>query len=217
MIDAHRPYSNCEVVAGRELRRPTRTSQLREAGAAGRADDRTGGPALEIRAITYAEIEQVGSIESDLHPIDAWSPAAFASAVSEPRIYVCRVAVDPSAGLLGYAVVGMAGDQCDLQNLTVGAEHQRRGVGRRLLVDALDLARQRGARDAFLEVRDDNVAAVALYTSCGFEVVARRRAYYAHGVHAVVMHTRLDATGRASTRPDADSATDDTHQDAGNR
>ncbi len=150
---------------------------------------------VDVRDMTYADVEPVAAIEADLHPIDAWSREAFADAVSDARTYLCRVAIDAAVGLLGYAVVSVAADQSDLQNLTVHAEHQRRGIGRRLLVDAMALARQRGAQEVFLEVRHDNAAAVALYEAYGFEVVGRRRSYYARGVDAFVMRTRL-APGR---------------------
>lgn len=148
---------------------------------------------VDVRDMRYADVDTVGAIEADLHPIDAWSREAFADAMSDPRTYFCRVAVDATVGLLGYAVVSVAADQADLQNLTVRADHQRRGIGRRLLVDALELARQRGALEAFLEVRHDNAAAVALYGALGFEVTGRRGDYYARGVDAVIMRTRLGA------------------------
>lgn len=194
MTDAPTPYRHREHVADREPRQPARSSQVRERNArplcSAPDSDRVG-----VRDMTYADVEPVAAIEADLHPIDAWSREAFVDAVSDARTYLCRVAIDAAVGLLGYAVVSVAADQSDLQNLTVHAEHQRRGIGRRLLVDALELARQRGAQEAFLEVRYDNAAAVALYEAYGFEVVGRRRNYYARGVDAVVMRTRL-APGR---------------------
>lgn len=141
--------------------------------------------------MAYADIAQVGAIEAELHPLDAWSRDVFAAAVGDRGTYVCRVAVQAATCLVAYAVVSVAADQCDLQNLTVRAAHQRKGLGRRLLVDALDGARQRGAREAFLEVRHDNTAATALYTAYGFDVIGRRRHYYARGVDGLVMRTQL--------------------------
>lgn len=141
--------------------------------------------------MAYADLAQVGTIEAELHPLDAWSTDVFAAAVGDRGTYVCRVAVQPATGLVAYAVVSVAADQCDLQNLTVRAADQRKGLGRRLLVDALDGARRRGAREAFLEVRHDNAAAVRLYAAYGFEVIGRRRDYYTSGVDGLVMRMRL--------------------------
>jgi ribosomal protein S18 acetylase RimI-like enzyme len=48
-------------------------------------------------------------------------------------------------------------------------------------------ARERGAREIFLEVRADNPAAQSLYESLGFEPIAVRPRYYLGGIDAVVM------------------------------
>ena len=63
-------------------------------------------------------------------------------------------------------------------NLTVTPEGRGRGLGRFLLRLAKDLATRRGAREAFLEVRESNLAARALYRSAGFSEVGRRPGYY---------------------------------------
>jgi ribosomal-protein-alanine N-acetyltransferase len=62
-----------------------------------------------------------------------------------------------------------------------------------LLDAALADARSRGAAVVYLEVRDSNAAARALYLSRGFSEVGRRRSYYRRPVEdAVVMRRPLD-------------------------
>lgn len=146
-----------------------------------------------IRAMTRSDIETVATIEADSHPLDAWSAEAFRAAVDEGQSYLCRVAEDTDAGVIGYAVTSLATDQADLQNLTVRADWRRRGLGRWLLDDILGEVARRGVREAFLEVRHDNGPAIGFYTSYGFAVVGRRRNYYASGVDGVVMRAQLDA------------------------
>jgi RimJ/RimL family protein N-acetyltransferase len=58
------------------------------------------------------------------------------------------------------------------------AEHRGEGSGRRLLDAALEAARGEGIRKLELEVFPDNVAAIALYASAGFEVEGLRRGHY---------------------------------------
>jgi ribosomal-protein-alanine N-acetyltransferase len=61
-----------------------------------------------------------------------------------------------------------------------------------MLRTLLGEATGRGAREAFLEVREDNVAARRLYETEGFAQVGRRRGYYDAGrVDAVVMRKEL--------------------------
>lgn len=53
-------------------------------------------------------------------------------------------------------------------------------------------ARERGARELFLDVRADNPAAQALYTSLGFEQIAERPGYYQpDNVAALVMRLHI--------------------------
>lgn len=58
------------------------------------------------------------------------------------------------------------------------SEHRRKGIGKLLLKMALNDARAEGARRAFLEVRESNSAAQAMYEGFGFKVTGRRPRYY---------------------------------------
>ena len=81
-----------------------------------------------------------------------------------------------------------------------------RGRGRALLRALLETARERGAREIFLEVRDDNPTATALYASEGFVEIGRRPRYYQpDDVDAIVMKLDLAAwpAGRAPAAADA--------------
>lgn len=80
--------------------------------------------------------------------------------------------------LLGYIVLLVAAGEAHLLNLSVAASHQRAGHGSALLKEAMRLARARGARHIFLEVRPSNLAAKALYRRFGFGEVAVRPGYY---------------------------------------
>jgi putative acetyltransferase len=74
--------------------------------------------------------------------------------------------------------------------LMVAAEHRRRGIGRALLAQAVDWARQVGVRKLELHVFPWNDAALALYESFGFEREGYRKAHYHRGdeyVDAILM------------------------------
>lgn len=55
-----------------------------------------------------------------------------------------------------------------VQGLFVNPDYRRKGHARELLRRALDRCRARGYRAAYLLVKKDNAAAVALYESAGF-------------------------------------------------
>jgi ribosomal-protein-alanine N-acetyltransferase len=127
---------------------------------------------------------------------DPWSAASFAGLVREPRVRF-EVA-DDDGTVAGYTVVWTAADEAELANIAVAPAHRGSGLGGRLLDDALRGAARRGAVVMFLEVRESNAVARALYASRGFEEVGRRRRYYRHPVEdALVMRASLVAGGAA--------------------
>ncbi len=88
-------------------------------------------------------------------------------------------------------------DELHLLNLTVAPPHQGRGHGSFLLDALCAQARSSGSRQLWLEVRQSNARASALYLRCGFRVIGTRRGYYpADGGRredATVMSLALDA------------------------
>lgn len=66
-----------------------------------------------------------------------------------------------------------------LANVATHPDYRRRGIGRALTEQALVHARQKGARELWLHVRDDNPTAIRIYSSLGFMERARRTTYFA--------------------------------------
>lgn len=70
------------------------------------------------------------------------------------------------------------GKRCYLiANVAVHPAHRRKGIARALTIAGLEHAFKRGAPAAWLHVREENEAAVALYRSLGFQERARRVTY----------------------------------------
>lgn len=78
----------------------------------------------------------------------------------------------------GFSLTRRVIDEAELMLVAVLPGERGRGLGRGLVEGAMHKARQRGARKIFLEVRDGNLAALALYESLGFSVAGRRQNYY---------------------------------------
>lgn len=68
----------------------------------------------------------------------------------------------------------------DAEILTFAVDPARRGagLGKRLLARHIDNLERGGARLVFLEVGEDNAAALALYRGQGFQTIGRREDYY---------------------------------------
>ena len=77
------------------------------------------------------------------------------------------------------AVITMAGVSfATFENMAVSGSARRHGLGTRLLGEFLDRARGTGAEMVFLEVRESNHAARALYEKWAFVQSGRRKGYY---------------------------------------
>jgi len=94
--------------------------------------------------------------------------------------------------IAGYIVARETAGELHINNVAVRAQYRRRGYGSLLLGRVLDEARRRQSMAAFLEVRDGNSAAQALYGKCGFRAIAKRPNYYTDPREdAVVMSLNL--------------------------
>lgn len=77
----------------------------------------------------------------------------------------------------GFALSRVVAGEAELLLLAVRRARQKTGIGQLLLKRFMEDARERGARQLHLEVRDGNPA-VKLYSRAGFSQVGRRRNYY---------------------------------------
>lgn len=88
------------------------------------------------------------------------------------------LARDPDSGdAVGFSLFRTVADESELLLIAVTPARHRHGVGRMLLDDFLERARNHGVSRVHLEVREGN-SAVGLYHDAGFSPVGRRRNYY---------------------------------------
>jgi len=86
---------------------------------------------------------------------------------------------EPGANsILGYLVARRVDAEWELENIVVSKTARRRGVGTRLLDELITHARAGHATCIFLEVRESNQSARALYRKAGFQETGLRKGYY---------------------------------------
>ena len=92
--------------------------------------------------------------------------------------------------LVAFLIANHLGPEWELENVVVESTLRRKGVGTRLLNELLTRARATNSESVFLEVRESNQAARALYTKWGFEQVARRKGYYTNPPEDAILYRR---------------------------
>lgn len=150
-------------------------------------------PVLLIRPMTAADLPAVQLIERASFTTP-WPPQAYRQELEANRLAHYLVA------LIGDQVVGYGGiwlmvDEAHVTTFAVHPAYRRRRIGERMLIALLDLARDRQAREATLEVRLSNLAARRLYEKYGFRPVGIRPRYYTDNQEdALIMTTEPLAT-----------------------
>ena len=157
---------------------------------------------MTARRATLDDLDAIMRIERHSFPADAWSEAMMREDIASPHTHY--LVVEEAGRLIGYG--GLRAPQgssdADIQTIALAAGSRGTGRGRMLLRELIAEAAARGVHELFLDVRDDNEPAQALYVSEGFQSLGRRPKYYQpEGVDAIVM--RLDVPGWAAARGSA--------------
>jgi [ribosomal protein S18]-alanine N-acetyltransferase len=127
-----------------------------------------------MRTMREGDVAEVVAIERSSYQFP-WSEGIFRDCL---RVgYTCRVAT-VGRHIAGYGVMSVGAGEAHILNLCVGEAFRCRGLGKRLLTLLLERAAAAAMKEAFLEVRPSNTAAIRLYLAHGFEQVGMRRGYY---------------------------------------
>lgn len=81
-------------------------------------------------------------------------------------------------GIIGYVLGRVVVDQAEILSIATVARRRRQRIGRGLLDEVLAAMVARGATAVWLEVRQSNASARAMYESAGFFAAGLRRGYY---------------------------------------
>lgn len=127
-----------------------------------------------IRKLKEADLSQVAAIEHATQVIP-WTDRIFKDCLQAG--YPGWV-LEQDDKIIGFVLVSVHVDECHLLNLGVHPRFQRQGFGSQLLTYAVEMGKQLGARMIYLEVRESNERAIALYKKMHFVEIGTRKDYY---------------------------------------
>ena len=129
---------------------------------------------MHFRPMQDTDLVEIMEIERRSYP-HPWTRQIFNDCL---RAGYCCWVCEQQGVVEGYGVTSIAAGESHLLNLCVRPESQQQGVGRKLLLHLISLARRQNAELMFLEVRPSNRAARVLYESMGFNELGSRREYF---------------------------------------
>jgi ribosomal-protein-alanine N-acetyltransferase len=134
-----------------------------------------------IRAAFPSDVPQIMSLAQQSEMAAHWSAREY-DALFAPeapaRVALAAFEESQSGVVAGFVIARCGDDEWEIENVVVDPKSRRMGIGGLLVQGVLQQARDRGASDVFLEVRESNVAARALYQHLGFREQGRRPHYY---------------------------------------
>lgn len=157
--------------------------------------DRDWLEAVVLEQMRPEDLAGVLAIERVSFP-SAWSADSYLRELRNPtsHYFIARL----QGEVIGYAGMWVIGQEAHISTIAVRCDRRRQGLGERLMLHLMSVARQYQATRMTLEVRESNLAAQALYRKLGFQATSIRARYYGDtGEDGLVMHKDLQAPGGA--------------------
>ena len=131
---------------------------------------------MPIRTATVVDIPAMLALERAAPSVAHWSQSQYEVAVAS----LDRVSLvsEVDSVVEAFLVARALGGEWEIENIVISVRQRRQGLGSCLLAEACDCARLRNANAIFLEVRESNLAARALYEKNGFVQIGGRAHYY---------------------------------------
>ena len=145
-----------------------------------------------IRAAEQMDIDAIVRVENACFSTP-WSIDAIKHEICENKLADFMIACDEENNIIGYIGIWTLLDECQINKIAVIPEKRKNGIGKAILNHVLEFTRDIGVKNWYLEVRESNKAAQALYRSAGFSSVGTRKNYYINPVEDAVLMSLEEA------------------------
>jgi ribosomal-protein-alanine N-acetyltransferase len=150
---------------------------------------------VKIRAATSADIPGIIALARASDTAAQWTDRQYHELLSEARLVLVVLSETEDAShapsevlLIGFLVARRVDREWELENIVVAESAQRKGIGTALMNALFNAASEPDSEAVFLEVRESNKGARALYERSGFESVGRRKSYYAQPLEDAILY-----------------------------
>ena len=135
-----------------------------------------------IRRATEADVDAICRLEQ-LGAARPWSAESVRAQLQLPT--TCAW-VSEGPTVLAHVITSRVVDEAEVLTIVVSPTMRRRGLGAALLGAVMDHWTRSALCSAYLEVREDNIAARHLYERLDWKICGRRTNYYGPDLDAVL-------------------------------
>lgn len=137
----------------------------------------------------YGVFEQLSSLDKQAVGSDGWSAESFKSEAEKDNGFVLYIV--NSGGVIALLSAYSATGEADITSVAVAPACRRHGLAQKLIKE-LEKRLPDDTESIFLEVRESNAPAIALYEKCGFERLSIRKNFYSDPPeNAIVMQKHI--------------------------
>ena len=142
---------------------------------------------MRVRRATLNDLPRIMELERESPTAAHWPPKHYEPILAAPEGPRLLLVIEDQS-VAGLLVAHNIAGEWEIENVLIDSAFQRRGLASQLLRTFLDIARQSGPKSIFLEVRESNQLARALYEKAGFIQTGRRSRYYRDPVEDAVLY-----------------------------
>ena len=168
---------------------------------------------VAIRSARLHDVPVILALERRSPGAAHWTPEQYHKLVGSGVVLVAEPAAEHAPApckkrkergtLCGFICARAVAGEWEIENVVVGDEFLRRGIGNELLRELIQSAENGAASAILLEVRESNLPARRLYEKNGFREVGHRRAYYRNPAEDAILYAL-----RFAARPTGEKLSD---------
>lgn len=139
--------------------------------------------------LSQAQFQALYELDQHHFPIP-WTKQAWESYFDSHSNFLITAYFEPnSPQILGFSLwqTSVADSFAHLLKIAVDSHFRQKGAGEKIMKASLAALHAKQIKDYFLEVEENNSAAVTLYKKMGFKTIHKKEKFYTNGEAALIM------------------------------
>lgn len=129
-----------------------------------------------IRKMNLEDADRVYQIENESF-FEPWSKKRLLKEFEE-NSFLKHFVYEKDEKVIGFYIISCISDLVEIFTIAIDKDYRGQGIGSELLEHLIQVAKDNGAKEIWLEASTRNEAAVNLYQKYGFNIQSTRKNYY---------------------------------------
>lgn len=131
-------------------------------------------------------LEAVAAIEAMVQLREPWSYKTINDFLQQDSIKLMLMTDTNNDEVVGYCLYQVLFEQAEILRIGTHPNYQRQGIASQIFARLNEELKNQQVEALLLEVRADNIAAIALYEQQGFTIIHSRKGYYQLGLQSAI-------------------------------